>query len=319
MRKPGITVVLVALLLALLMATCDRREQTAINGFTVRTISSEDLAGRWDRAAQMGLVRIGEELGADVEAFRVIDSNDARARLLAVGREPADLVFCTGSLFEKSLYTEAAAFPGTIFVLLPGRVRGGNLAGIQFLPEEAGYLAGAVAGVVASGKRAGVLRGEGQAWLEALEEGFAAGFHAHRNRTEVITVHGVDGAASLAAAGVEVALYATDFADPEILAAARSAGLKLVATDRGLMSSNPDLIVAAVEIDVAEAMVRVAREVRDGAFSSKIFAFDLGSGVVDVILSDGLSEETLEGAGTALADARAEVTAGYVAFDELGL
>jgi len=319
MRKLGFVAVVLVLLPSLFMSSCHQDEQHPTNSFTVRAISVHGAPSRWDFAVQQGLVRIGEELGGGVESLRVTDSADAGVRITEIGRQQVDLVFCIGGWFEKTRYTESAAFPGTVFVLLPGNVRRGNVAGIQFLPEEAGYVAGAVASVISSSNRVGVLRGEGQPWLESVEEGFLAGFRANRRRAAVTTADGAEGAAILASQGVGVALYATDFAEPDVLAAARASGLKLVSTDRRVMVSDPDLVFAAVEIDVAEAMVRVAREVRDGVFSARVFAFDLGSGVVDVSLNGGLPDEVREEAVEALANARAEVTAGYVAFDELGL
>ncbi len=69
-----------------------------------------------------------------------------------------------------------------------------------------------------------------------------------------------------------------------------------------LLDAEPDFVIAAVEVDVAEAMLRVAREVHDLTFSGEVYAFDLGSGVLDVQLnpklgpSDRMSEyrEALE-------------------------
>jgi hypothetical protein len=66
-------------------------------------------------------------------------------------------------------------------------------------------------------------------------------------------------------------------------------------------------------------MLRVAREVRDGTFEGRVFAFDLGSGVLDVVINPNLAPDSLAAAGEALEEARAEITAGLVEFDELGL
>ena len=79
------------------------------------------------------------------------------------------------------------------------------------------------------------------------------------------------------------------------------------------------MAVAVVDVDVPEAMLRVAREVRDGAFVGKVYSFDLGSGVLDVTISGDLDPALLVPATQALEAARAEVTAGLVEIDRLGL
>ena len=206
-----------------------------------------------------------------------------------------------------------------MFILLPGDHYAENVGGIQFLPEEAGYIAGAVAGALSSNRRVGLLRGEGQPWMEQLEEGFLAGFRSRQRRTLVETAEGREGAKRLYETGVKVALYACDVADSEVLGAARETGLLLVGTDLALMEAQPETVVAAVEVDVAEAMLRVAREVRDRNFAGRVFAFDLGSGVLDVGVSENLDPDVRAAAQAALDEARSEVTAGLVEFDELGL
>ena len=67
-------------------------------------------------------------------------------------------------------------------------------------------------------------------------------------------------------------------------------------------------------------MLRVAREVRDRTFSGRVFAFDLGSGVLDVKLNPDL--EAQPGGSDlreALERARSEITAGWVEIEELGI
>ena len=136
----------------------------------------------------------------------------------------------------------------------------------------------------------------------------------------MITAGGADGPWQLTAAGVEVALYSTDRVDPQVLAAAHDAGLFLVGTDPSLLDAEPDFVIAAVEVDVAEAMLRVAREVHDLTFKGKVFAFDLGSGVLDVRLNSILAPADREaGYREALERARSEITAGWVEIEELGI
>ncbi|MCU0305680.1 MAG: hypothetical protein MUC56_16645 [Thermoanaerobaculales bacterium] len=73
-------------------------------------------------------------------------------------------------------------------------------------------------------------------------------------------------------------------------------------------------------IDVAEAMLRVAREVHDRSFRGQVYTFDLGSGALDVVLGPGLVNADHAGDPIgALERARSEITAGWVEIEELGI
>jgi len=117
-----------------------------------------------------------------------------------------------------------------------------------------------------------------------------------------------------------VALYSTDQVDPQTLAAAHDAGLFLIGADPSLLDTEPDFVIAAVDVDVAEAMLRVAREVYDRTFTGKVYAFDLGSGVLDVRLNPGIATAGRDtDLRKALERARSEITAGWVEIEELGI
>jgi len=286
--------------------------------FQVRLLTSSPVTGRWERAAEQGLGRIAAELDAGARRLRAGDDVERRQLLDAVGQSGADLVFCVGSGFEETLYTEAAAFPETQFVMLPSAAGNGNVAGVDFLPGGAGYAAGVVAYHLGGGAT-GVLRGTGGPWLERLEEGFVRGVLSVDQAARCTIIGRPQGPRELAARNVKVALYATDTAEGEVLEEAREAGVALVVTEIKLLGSDPDVVAAVVHLDVAEAMVRMAREVRDGTFRGRPYTFDLGSGVVDVVLNPSLQTADLEAIEQALDVAKSEVTAGIVELEKLGM
>ena len=318
-RRQSFNVVFFVVALAFLAEACGRDAQPPDTIFSVRVLTARTISGRWERAAELGLDRMATELEADVARVGIADATDERKVLVEQGRAGISLVFCIGGYSETTLYSVATAFPNTIFVMLPGRARAENVAGIRFLPEEVGYLAGAVAGALSPDGELGLLRGDGQPWLEPLEKGYVAGFKSRWRQAEVQVGEGPSGAWELSSAGVLVALYSADRASPEVLAAAHNAGIRLVTTDPELIDSESDTVVAAIEFDVPEAMLRVSREVRDNTFRGRVFAFDLGSGVLDIVVNPVLAPDTRAVALEALEEARAEITAGLVEFDGLGL
>jgi basic membrane lipoprotein Med (substrate-binding protein (PBP1-ABC) superfamily) len=310
--------VVIAVAVAATLTAC-RQPEPEPPKMQVRLVTSAPLSGRWEREAERGLGRVGVELDAHVARLRAEDGETRRRVLADLGRTGVDLVFCVGSGFEAMLYAEVEAYPDTRYVLLPGSAHGANVAGVRFLTDGVGYMAGAVASALAGQGRAGILRGPGGPWLEELEAGFIDGLAARGDRRPPTVAEGAEGAWQLLDAGVTVALYSADVADDEVLAAAHDAGLILVAADSGAVGRTPNVVLAAIEIDVAEAMVRVTREVADGAFTSRVYAFDVGSGVLDVVLGADLPPARADAARTALATARSEVTAGFVEVETLGM
>jgi basic membrane lipoprotein Med (substrate-binding protein (PBP1-ABC) superfamily) len=311
------THVVLAVLMVGAVFSC-RRAEIEPDPYTVRLITTLPVTGRWELAAERGLGRIAAELEADVARLRATDTSRRRERLIEAGTGGVDLVFCVGPGFEEVVHSEAPAYPDTKFVILPGRSHAANVAAVEFVPEGAAYVAGVVAANLGEAKTVGVLRGSGGDWLERLEAGFIVGFQSVRSDAEAAAVAPPEGPWELAARGVEVTLYATDRPEPRVLAMAHDAGLLLVSTDENLLEAEPDLVAAAVRVDVAEAMLRVAREAQDGVFAGSVYAFDLGSGVLDVELNESLPDANLPAMRDALDVARSEVTAGIVEMERLG-
>jgi len=285
----------------------------------VSLLTSQQASGRWELQANRGIDRIAAELGAVVRRHQVPDAVVSRALVFTDPERAADLVFCIGPDFANSLFTEASSFPDTRFVLVPGRGHAANVAGVEFLPAGAGYVAGVVAGHLRPAAAVGILRGAGGTWLEELESGFVVGYRASRRDARVVVVGSTDGPWELAADGVGIALYATDQPESEVLAAAHNAGVLLVGADSALLAEDPDVVAAAVHVDLAEAMVRLAREVDAGTLTGGSYAFDLGSGVLDVRLNPTLPGNQLPSLREALEVARSEVTAGIVEMEGLGM
>ncbi|MEE4271987.1 MAG: BMP family ABC transporter substrate-binding protein [Thermoanaerobaculales bacterium] len=300
--------------------SCRPPEVPSEPGFRVRLVTSVTISGRWEREAERGLGLIAAELDADIARTRAVGAADQRRALRRHAEEGIDLVFCVGPEAETLVYTEAVAFPDTDFVIIPGSVHGANIGSMAFMPEEVGYLAGAVAASAGEAEAVGLLRGSGRPWLEHLETGFAAGSSKTRPRIEIVTASGPDGPWDLVEAGAEIALYSTDRVEPRVLAAAHDAGLLLIAADPALMAAESEIVIASVDVDVADAMLRIAREVHDHRFIGQVFAFDLGSGVLDVVLNPELvDDEHTAGLRESLERARSEITAGWVEIEELGL
>ena len=89
--------------------------------------------------------------------------------------------------------------------------------------------------------------------------------------------------------------------------------------DPDALAEDPDVVLAAIAVDIPEAMVRVARELVEGTAHRPVYAFDLGSGVVSLRLGPLLAQTPDPSLHEVLEKARAEVTAGIVELESWGM
>ncbi|MDQ3066087.1 MAG: BMP family ABC transporter substrate-binding protein [Actinomycetota bacterium] len=125
-------------------------------GETLKVGLVTDIGGLDDRSfnflANMGLERAQDELG--VEGRVLISKRDADyvPNLSTLARQDFDLVVAVGFLMADALNTVAQQFPETKFAIIDFAAAGlaskpDNVRGLLFKEQEAGYLAGYLAGL----------------------------------------------------------------------------------------------------------------------------------------------------------------------------
>ena len=284
----------------------------------VALVAAAKVPGWWLDEAKAGLARVAETRASAPMDLGRVAPEAYRDAVRQLGQNGVEVVFCLGEGWAQVVYTESVAFPDTHFVVIGAESPGGSSAGVTFVGEEATYLAGVLAAALHDSPVAGILSGGGGPWLDRLESGYVAGFRSSGRKTEVERFEGRSAVGGLVEVGARVALYAAESADPEVLAAARAAGLDLIVVDPEPLRRHAEGVVAAVSIDLAEAMVRVAQDVDRPDFRGRTFAFDLGSGVVDLQVAPSLLASENAAVIEALAQARAEITAGIAEIEKLG-
>jgi len=299
--------------------SCRGPQTQSGDSFRVTLLMSTPTSEQWRSSASRGLQRIGSELDVVVSEVLVSSESEQRTLLQEHAGAGVNLIFCVGEGYAPLVFPLAPAHPATRFILLPGRGNGESSAGIEFRVEGAAYLGGVLAGLLSENGEVGVVFGSVGSWIDGAEEAFLAGFRSRHRGGERVGAHGPDGPWALAAQGVAVALYVADRAEPEVLSAAHTAGVRLVVTAPAALETDADVALAAIVVDVSEAMVRVAQEAVDGSFRGPVYAFDLGSGVVNLRLGPLLTEIPDPRVHEALEQARAEVTAGIVELESFGM
>lgn len=183
---------LVAAMLALAGASGDEAAGSADRPLKVAVVV--DPPGRggdaWGQMARAGLRRAVVRLGIDREAARVLRPPPREGylpTLLYLGRSRYDLVIGADAFGVDAIDTAARRFPATRFVILdqeyarlPHHPR--NVAAVTYASEEAGFLAGYLAGLVERRDSRAPAVGSVGGMKAAQVDRFIAGYQAGARR-----------------------------------------------------------------------------------------------------------------------------------------
>ena len=283
----------------------------------VHVIVAGDPEPGWDQTQGEIERLLWETYGAQTTSVRVHTADQKRSALEAAGRHNLEFVLCIGAGFERPVQSIAARFPRTVFVLDQGGIIQSNVARIEFLLGGAAYLGGVVAAVV-GGSTVGIVdSGPGPQEGNDVVAGFEQGFRCRYPWGRIEVVAGVGEIEDLPEVGVSVALWPKGQPNSGLLAVAEASGIRLVTVGRPVDDFVGDLILASIVTDVPEAVRRIVADVVDDTFMGRVYAFDLGSGVIDLRLQPALLDDPE--LTQALDEARAAVNAGMVEIEGLGL
>jgi len=286
--------------------------------FRVRVVLQEPVGRALSADVEALEKRLQGQFGLDASRVVVEAPRDRRGALRRLGEDGIELVIALGVPLGRQARAEAMLHPESAFISQVGPPREPNLAVLNFQRDGAAYLAG-VAAALAGGSRVGVVSDAGETPSSSLVSSFRRGCRSRVVAARIEVVTGPDGVRELARRGVRVAFYTGERLLPEILAAAETSGLDLIVSGSERPETTPDVVLATIEIDLVEALVRITRDVLDGTFGGREYRFDLGSGVVDLKLEPRFVSMAGRDAVEALEEARAAVNAGMVEVEVLGL
>ncbi len=165
----------IPLLTCLLWSAPSARESWAK---TLNVVVLTDAAGLGDKGFNdvcwQGVQKAKAEFGFETKFLQSREQADYVANL-TLAAQHADIVVTLGYLFVDALKKVAPYFPKTYFVHIEGDVVGDNVASFDFKSEEAGFLAGIVAGLFTKNRKVGVVSGMDIPPVEAYLGGFRAG------------------------------------------------------------------------------------------------------------------------------------------------
>jgi basic membrane protein A and related proteins len=274
----------------------------------------------WNAGAYEGLMRIRDSLGAQVSHIQTRTPADFEENFRQYGSQGYDLVIGHGFEFQDPAERVARDHPETIYIVTSGSRVAANVAPVVFGFDEPSYLAGILAGHLTRSGAVGLIGGTELPPVRSSFLSFEAGVKSVKPDARLITAYvgnwddisaGKEQALAQIARGVDVIFQNADAAGLGAFQAAREhPGVLVFGTNANQNDVAPDVVIASVVIDLPHAFLQIAREVRDGRFTSRVLTMGPRENVVDLVLNPALESRIPPAARAAIDSVRAEIRAG---------
>lgn len=283
--------IVVGILAACYAAKDSSSNDTGKARFSVALLTPGPISDQsWNGGAYEGLLRIRDSLGAQVSHIQTKTPAEFEENFRQYGADGYSLVFGHGFEFQDAAARVGPAFPKTVFVTTGGTRTSANVSAMSFAFEQPSYLAGIIA---ASVSKTGIIGCIGGTELPPVKSGFAAftqGVHAVNPKASVVTAYlgnwddagaGKEQALAQIVRGVDVIYQNADAAGLGIFQAAKeSKGVYIIGSNSNQNHVAPTVTLGSVVIDLPNAFMSIAREVRSGAFAPRVHVLDTRSGVM---------------------------------------
>ena len=277
----------------------------------------------WNGGAYAGLMAIKDSLGAQVSHIQTKTPAEFDENFRQYGAKGYDLVFGHGFEFQDAALRVAPDFPKTVYITTSGTSVAKNVGGAEFAFEEASYLAGMVAGRVTRSNMLGMIGGTELPPVKRSFEAFEQGAKSVNPKVRVIVSYignwddasaGKEQAIAQISRGVDIIFQNADAAGLGIFQAVKEAkGVRIIGSNANQNDIAPDHTLGSVVIDLPHAFLLIARAVKAGNFTGKVFSLGLHDNVVTFVPNPKLAA-TLPGDLLAAVDStRAQMIAGSFA------
>ena len=297
------------------------KKQDAGSAFKVALLTPGPISDAgWNAGAFEGLGRIRDSLGAQISHLETRTPAEFEEAFRDYASRGFRLVFGHGFEFQDAAARVGADFPNTVFITTSGATVRPNVSPMVFRLEEGTYLAGMLAGGLTRSGRIGFIGGIKLPPVEGTFLGYAGGAQAVRPQTEALQAY-IGNFEDVAAAkenalaqirrGADVLLHNADAASFGMFQAAReSPGTLALGSNRDQNAVAPDVIVASATLDVPQALLLVARLVKENSFQPGVMFFGIRDGVVDLVYNDALAARVPAALRSRIAAARDSIIAG---------
>ncbi len=264
--------------------------------------------GTFNQYAYEGLLRAAEEYGLELEVIETENRAEFEANIQTLISRGCNLIVTTGSAQGPAVERLALGHPDIRFVIIDYEPlpESKNVTGLLFAEDQAGFLAGALAGLVTETGTVGFVGGMDVPPVRKFQRGFEHGL-AHTNRRATMrTVHtnsftdsraGEEAAEKLAREGVDVLFAAAGLCGSAAIRTAARLGVWVIGVDQdewrttfqdGEVEGAERLLTSAVK-RIDQAVYTAVAQAVDGRLKGGVLRFDLandGVGLAPYHLAD---------------------------------
>jgi basic membrane lipoprotein Med (substrate-binding protein (PBP1-ABC) superfamily) len=238
---------------------------------------------------------IRDSLGAQVSHIQTKTPADFEENFREYGARGFHMVIGHGFEFQDAAKRVAPQFPKTIYVTTSGNTAGTNIAGISFSFADASYHAGILAAHMTRSKTLGVIGGTELPPVKESFDAFTRGVKSVQPTANVLSAFvgnwddvsaGKELALAQIARGADVIFQNADAAGLGVFQAAREKkGVYVVGSNADQNGVAPQVTLGSVVIDLPQAFLTVAREIKAGTFQPRVVVFDAKSNVVRLVVN----------------------------------
>jgi len=290
------------ILLLLLAAACQqqptRHPPPATRQFKVGLLTPGSVNDNgWNAIAYEGLLRIQNELGAEISHQETRTPAEFDEGFRSYGAKGFDLAFGHGFEFQDAALKAGAQYPKTVFITTSGSSVAKNVSPMVFQLERATYLLGIIAARESKTGKAGVVGGIKLPSIESTFIAFRAGAQSVNPKFEVKEIYTGNfddlGAARLATlslinAGCDFVFHQANEAGRGVFQACSERNIRCFGSNKNQNDLAPNVILASAVLDVPSAFVYMAKTVRDHRFQPHVYWLGMNEGIVSLVWNDRL-------------------------------
>jgi basic membrane lipoprotein Med (substrate-binding protein (PBP1-ABC) superfamily) len=305
------------------VAGCTRSDEGTRGGdapFKVALLSPGPVSDAgWNALAYEGLLRIRDELGAEISQVETKTPAEFEEGFRDYARRGFRLVFGHGFEFQDAAAAVAPDFPQTVFITTSGNTVRPNVAPLRFMLEEATYLEGILAASMSKTGKAGAVGGIEIPSVKSTVLAFEAG--AKSVRPDFVVARSYIGnwedvgaakeaALALVEQGADFLFHNADAAGLGVFQAAKDKGVYTFGANKDQNAVAPEAVIASAVADIPSAFVQVAQEVKAGTFIGRIEKKGIRDGVVSLVMNPALLSAVPQDVQARLVAAKAAIVNG---------
>jgi len=280
----------------------------------------------WNASAFEGLQLIKSRLGAETAMVQTTSPADFDDAFRDFASRGFNLIFANGFEYTDAAIQAGRDFPHTYFIVSSGSRSSANVASVSFALEQATYTEGVLAGAMSKTGIAGAIGGIELPAIKLTFEGFRLGFASVRPSGHVLISYtgsfedvGAAKEAALAeiSRGADFLIHNADAAGLGVLQAAQERHVYVFGAYRNQNVVATQATLASAVVDVPDAFLKIATEVKAGTFHPGMLTFGMRDNMVKVVFNPQLRDQIPAAAMERVKLAEQGIVSGTIKLPEL--